>query len=135
MKTENRVSEKLVAAGLRISKPEAWTRGTYARRATGVEVQPNSKSATSWDAIGAVYAELELRPAADSKVETTTLAFCLSCLQSAAARNFRRTAEGVNDSLTHDDVLTMFRAAIRDARSHHWPDASEKFRQRHQRRS
>jgi hypothetical protein len=114
------VADILTAAGLRISKTGAWTRNTYARDARDTAVNPNSTRSRCWCAIGAIFAELGEKPTAEGKHESKLLGYCLTSLQSAASREFHRTTEGVNDSMSHEDVLTMYRSAIRMARITDW---------------
>jgi hypothetical protein len=46
----------LIAARAKIERPEAWTKGRYARDKNGEGTIPNSRHAVCWCAIGAVHA-------------------------------------------------------------------------------
>lgn len=118
MKPET-IPETLIAAGLKIAKPETWTQGALARRKSGAELQsPASAYAVSWDAFGAVYAVLDLHPARNtgSQQDWRLLIGSLAALSLAASRLYQSTVEGVNDTLKHEDVLALFRGAIRRER-------------------
>ncbi len=56
--TNQEIKAVLERALARLRGGDAWTKGAFARDRHGVMVDPKSKHAQSWCAIGAVYAEI-----------------------------------------------------------------------------
>ena len=90
-------------ARARIEDPAHWTQGRYARSAKGHEVKPDSESATSWCAIGALRAEV---------LEKSAYWAAFGEL----VRYIKEPTSLFNDTHTHVEVLAVFDAAIESLR-------------------
>jgi hypothetical protein len=103
--TEHSVVDVLRAARERISDPERWTTGYYARNAYGDEVVANSPAACQWCAVGAVLAETDL---------DLGLSLHLSPLAKAAKEYLDRAGPvlDVNDDRGHAATLELYEQAI-----------------------
>ena len=86
-----------------IEDPDRWTRGFYARDAEGVSVDPYSERACRFCALGAV--------ARISGRDIVPIAPWARLDEAARAAGFPG-ARTLNDTGTHDDVVTAFRRAI-----------------------
>ena len=108
----NDVLTVLKEAFAKISNPENWTRGVYARNAQGRSVLPEGMEACKFCALGAVYA------AAGSSVSAT--AFIAEDKLNASARMLYPeygTVIGVNDQHSHEAVKAVYEDAIAKAES------------------
>lgn len=100
--------EILKAAKERISDPERWTRGWFARNGAGHRVEASSPNAVCYCAAGSLYAE-EAIPLRADIVELADGRPAFECLISAAAP---RTISYINDHDGHAATLAMFDRAI-----------------------
>jgi hypothetical protein len=94
-------SEILRAARAKIATPERWTKGQFARDATGYWVSYDNSDAVGWCAEGAVYAVLLGHVKADDL-------FVFLDRASGGNTPFFNDAP----STTHADVMAMFDRAI-----------------------
>jgi hypothetical protein len=99
-----------------IGDPTKWCQGALARSKKGFPTTP--LNASSWDAIGAVYAVLRI-PVNYTKpmppYHKDDLAITLATMQMAAVREHRMSMELVNDNLGHAEVMSVLRVAWRMA--------------------
>ncbi len=94
--------EALVASRKKIENPENWMQGALARDANGALVEPASKRAVCWCAIGAIQAAAW---PCDYPVARKLETYIEPLL-----------VDEFNDSSTHDQVLALFDRAIKDTR-------------------
>lgn len=94
--------EILKAAREKISIPEAWTQGTFARRADGHITTTTHPDAVCWCAAGAIHAVCPAEHRGEAYREATV-----------ALRSVVGAIAPFNDAATHDEVLAAFDAAIR----------------------
>jgi len=99
------IREVLIKARAVLAKPEAWTRGWYARAADGRKVPANSEAATCWCMAGAVK-----RAAGPDATEAL-----LNGAEFALARETRtKYLDTFNDNPRHShaDILRVFDRAL-----------------------
>jgi hypothetical protein len=105
--------EVLIAGRGYIDEPPKWTKGAYARAASGSEVDVFSKKAVCYCARGAI--EVAARAA-----NTSDYGGAIAALMHAIPRGCR--LRGIptyqdRDETTHADVMAMFDRAIADERA------------------
>lgn len=100
----------IAKAGIVLSDRSRWTQGALARNARG---RPTCfKRAASWDILGAILAQgsqtesAMRRDGMNSENATAT-----GYVQQAASRLFKMSAETVNDTMGHEQVLAVLRLA------------------------
>jgi hypothetical protein len=105
--TDRSVVDVLRAAKERISDPERWTTGSYARDAAGLRTDANSQRACSWCGVGAVLVELDLALGMDAHCHPVGRV-AVGLLEQAA----ENAVPFVNDQLGHAAILSTYDAAL-----------------------
>lgn len=107
----------LIEAGKTIANPKRWTQGTLARDRNGNEVSPTLRAA-KFSAEGIICAVTKWKPEDEnaSSLVVNTAAAALATIDLMANRLFRHSSFWVNDNLGHEEVLQMFRAAVKHSR-------------------
>jgi hypothetical protein len=107
--TERSTVEILRAARERISDPERWTQGSFARSANDEPISPFSSRASCWCARGALYwvcASVSGAYGAERFLEAALVDLEVVCDPAKEA------IAQANDGGTHDDVLALYDRAI-----------------------
>lgn len=100
----------IAKAGILLSDRSRWTQGALARNARG---RPTCfKRAASWDILGAILAQgSQTESAMRRDGMNNQNAAAAGYAQRAALRLFKMSAETVNDTMGHDQVLAVLRLA------------------------
>ncbi len=107
----NEVTEILLKAKEKISKPENWCQRSVARDPEGCRVSARDPNASSWCSIGAVLSSTKgiVSNTIHAKLREI-FSFVLD--QSAIYRGYSIPAFNDHPEVTHDDVMTFFDLAI-----------------------
>lgn len=119
--TTVKASEILARAKSLIRSKKSWIQGTSARSESGGHVDWNNplseNAACEWCATGAVYqAGIDAGVADEGGKYSAEFNSASSLLDQVAVDIYGYTAVSVNDTLGHDEVLTIFDAAISRAK-------------------
>lgn len=99
--------EILVAAKNRISDPERWTQGSYARTVNGYSISSWDDRAVCWCATGAIDAERTF--GISNALER---GYAETVLSNVSNELFGESLVGVNDNLGHSSVMQVYDRAI-----------------------
>ena len=105
--------EILIAARAKIEAPERWTKGAYARHASGRPAGPEIGNADCWCIVGAVTAVMGI------KAGCLDAAICRMLSDAAGIEAYAEDITEWNDApgRTHAEVLATFDRAIAAADS------------------